>query len=776
MMDRTDAVVRKGASALAQIRLATALLIAGLLVVLMALPAQAQTYVFNQVQVEGNERVEAATILNYAGIVRGEQLDAAGLNDAYQRIAEAGLFESVDLVPRGGTLIIRVKEFPTINRISFEGNNRLKDEALSGLVKSQSRRVYSPAQAEADAAALTEAYVQSGRLAARVQPKVIRRSDNRVDLIFEVREGRVTEVERLSFTGNRAYSDRRLRQVLETKQAGLLRAIIKSDTFVGDRIAFDQQVLTDFYRSRGFIDFQVLGVSSEFARDRDAFFLTFNVREGQSFKFGKISASSEYEGVDVAPYAAAIRVREGATYSPAAVDNTINRMEAVALKNGVDFLRVEPRVTRNDRDLTLDLDFVLTRGPRVFVERIDIEGNATTLDRVIRRQFKSVEGDPFNPREIREAAARTRALGFFSNAEIEATPGSAADQVIVDVNVEEQPTGSLSFGVSYGVSTGVGFAAGFSEANFLGRGQSLSVNLAAGVDSANSSVSFLEPAFLGRDLRFRFSAYYNTSDQDSENYDTKNIGLRTSLGFPISEYGSLELSFKVSEDTMDNYTGPTAGGIIDLETQQGALITAGVGYSFSRDTRISGLNPNAGVLLRFGQDFNGLGGDVKSIVTTALISAETKVLNEEVTLRAELEGGAITMLSGQSSRAVDRFSGNGKVRGFEVNGYGPIQGTEALGGNMYAAARLEADFPLGLPEEYGITGGAFFDVGSVWGLDAPITGVGAGSEDLNLRVVAGLSIFWKTPIGPLRFNFSKALQKEDYDKEQSFDLTISTRF
>lgn len=734
--------------------------------------AQAQSYSFSQVRIEGNERVDPATILSYAGIAQGQTVTAAGLNDAFQRITDAGLFETVELIPSGGTLIIRVQEYPTINIINFEGNSRIKDEQLAEIVQSQSRRVYSPSQAEADAAAITEGYAQSGRLAARVDPRIIRRSGNRVDLVFEIREGSVTEIERLSFTGNRAYSDRRLRQVLETKQAGLLRTFIGSDTFVGDRIAFDRQLLTDFYRSRGYIDFQVLGVSSEFSRERDAFFLTFNLREGQSFKFGQITTVSEIEGINAADYQDVVRIRPGVTYSPNAVDTTISRMEAVALRQGLDFLRVEPRLTRNDRTLTLDVEFALTRGPRIFVERIDIEGNATTLDRVVRRQFRTVEGDPFNPREIREGAERVRALGFFSNADVDAVQGSSPDQVVIDVNVEEQPTGSLSFGVSYGVEAGVGFAIGFSERNFLGRGQSLSASISTGVDAADSSITFVEPAFLGRDLRFRFTTFYNISEQDDEDYDTRFIGIRPSIEFPVSERGRLELRFGLSEEKMSNYGGTSA--ILAAEAAQGALLRVGLGYVYSFDTRRGGLDPNSGILLRFGQDFNGLAGDIDSVVTTGLISAETKVLQEEVTLRAEFEGGAIHMLNDQSSRAIDRFSGNAKIRGFESNGLGPVQSGEALGGNLFAVARFEADFPLGLPEEYGITGGAFVDVGSVWDLD--VAGADFASDDLNLRAVAGLSIFWTTPIGPLRFNFSKAIKKEDYDKERSFDLTISTRF
>ncbi|WP_235823766.1 outer membrane protein assembly factor BamA [Actibacterium lipolyticum] len=738
--------------------------------------AQAQTYRFTNVEIEGNQRVDASTILTYAGIARGDAISAGELNTAYQNIVNSGLFEEVELVPSGSTLVIRVTEYPTINVINFEGNSRLKDEELSTIIRTQSRRVYSPRLAEADAASIVMAYEQSGRLAATVEPKIIRRSDNRVDLVFEITEGKVVEVERISFVGNRNYSDGRLRRVLGTKQAGLLRQLVRSDTFVSDRIEFDKQVLRDFYVSRGYIDFQVLSVASELTRNRDGFLITFNVREGQSFKFGEITTTSDLAEVDPDSYQKIIKLRPGVTYSPSLVENTIARMERLAIQQGLNFIQIEPRVTRNDRDLTLDVEFALVKGPRIFVERIDIEGNATTLDRVIRRQFRTVEGDPFNPREIRESAERIRALGFFSAADVDAREGTSPDQVIVDVNVTEQPTGSLSFGVNYSVANGVGAAVSFSESNFLGRGQFLSFTYSSGVDNSVSSISFAEPAFLGRDVTFRFNASYAQSDnQNSTNYRTRQIRVAPSLEFPIGEYSRLGVRYTISEDNIFQYTGNSS--IIAAEATEGALISSKIGYSLSRDTRRTGLNPNAGVLLRFNQDYSGLGGDTKFIETTALVAAETLVFNEDVTLRAEFEGGVLGMIDG-NSRVTDRYFLNGKIRGFDSNGLGPRdpakKGGEALGGNMFAVARFEAEFPVGLPEEYGIRGGLFADVGSVWSLDN--TDGGAVDDSMSLRSSIGVSVFWDTPIGPLRFNFSNALQKEEYDDEQNFDLTISTRF
>lgn len=743
--------------------------------------ASAQTYSFTNVQVEGNQRVDAATVLTYAGIARGQTLSAAELNDAYQRIVNSGLFETVELTPRGNTLLISVVEYPTINLINFEGNNRLKDEQLMTVIRSQSRRVYSPRVAEADALEIVKGYEQQGRLAATVTPKIIRRSDNRVDLVFEIEEGKVVEIERISFIGNRAFGERRLRRVLETKQAGIFRQLVTRDTFISDRIEFDKQVLRDFYLSRGYVDFQVLSVSSELTRRRDGFLLSFNLREGQQFKFGEITTTTDLAEVDPDEFQAAIKVRQGEIYSPTKMENTIARLEALAVRKQLNFIRVEPRISRNDRDLTLDVEFVVSKGPRIFVERIDIEGNATTLDRVVRRQFRTVEGDPFNPREIRESAERIRALGFFSKADVNAREGTSPDKVIVDVNVEEQPTGSLSFGLSYSVDSGGAITASFSERNFLGRGQFLRFSITTSNEAATSEIVFREPAFLGRNVTFGLAARHITTEgEDDEGYDTVTTSLSPSLEFPLTEASRIALSYGIQRNDLSNYKGNSA--IIAADEAEGDVFDSYVGYEYSFDSRRTGLDDTAGHYFRFGQNVAGLGGDREYLETTALAGVFRRVFGEDVTLRAELEGGMLNVFSGDS-RVTDRYFLNGKIRGFENNGIGPrdlaADDRDALGGNMFAVARLDAEFPLGLPEEYGISGGLFADFGTVWSLDnvnGGPTGTDVVNDDFELRSAIGFSVFWTTAIGPLRFNFSKALQKEDFDKEQNFDLTISTRF
>lgn len=763
---------------------------------LLAPAAQAQSYDVARIEVSGAVRIDRATVLRAADLPVGGVVDAGRIDAARRALEDSGLFSSVEIRPEGDRLSILLVENPTVNVIAFEGNKRLSDEVLTGIVTSAPRRVYNTAAAEADAAQIVEAYRTQGRLSATVRPRLIERSDNRVDLVFEITEGRPVEIERLSFVGNRGFSDRRLRRVLETKQAGLFRQVIRSDTLIEDRLILDRRLLTDFYRSRGYPDMEVLSVTTELDRNRAGFLLTFTLREGPQFRIGAVDVASDLPGLDVTPYREALMLRPGVLWSPALIERDIARLERLAVQQGRDFLRVTPRTGRNDATQTLDITFEVERGPRVFVERIDIEGNTTTLDRVIRRQFDVAEGDPFNPREIRQTAERIRAMGYFTEAEVTTRPGTAPDQVIVDVDVTERPTGSIGFGANYSTDDGLGGTISFSEGNFLGRGQALSFDVTATADTASFGFDFTEPALLGRDVSLNFGAFYREANNSYADYSTRRAAILPRLSFPLTEDLRLSVSggvtyseiHSVDTGTADDPATPedeTTNGSSDIlrkEADLGGIYAVELGYALSYDSRVRALDPTLSYLLRFEQTV-GLRDDGNFLRSEVLARVRKSVLNEEVNLRAEFEGGVIGFDGGSSSRLIDRYTLSGRMRGFEPNGLGPrdlnVDNEDALGGNMFAVARFETDFPLGLPEEYGISGGLFYDIGTVWGLDnvnGGPDGSAAVDDSLNLRSSAGVSVFWDTALGPLRFNFSRALQKEDYDKERNFEFTISTRF
>lgn len=750
--------------------------------------AVAQDYTFSSVAIDGNLRVDSATILTYMGIARGQTLSQGELNAAYQNLVGSGLFETVEIEPRGNTLAIKVVEYPTINQISIEGNKRIKDDALFTVVRSQPRLVFNPTLAEQDAASLVEAYEIGGRLSATVTPRIIRRSENRVDLVFEVTEAQTVDIERLTFVGNRAYSDKRLRRLLGTKQAGIFRTFVKSDTFVADRIEYDKQVLTEFYTARGFVDFEAVSVTSELSRERDGIFVTFRIKEGQQFSFGALTVSSEFANIDPATYQRLIKIKSGKEFSPARIEAAIIRMENKALKDGHDFVRVEPVVVRNDRTRTLDVEFALVRGPRVFVERIDIEGNTTTLDRVVRQQFRAVEGDPFNPREIAQSAERIRALGYFEDAEVNTREGSSADNVIVDVDVVETTTGSLNLGVSYSTNDGPGLNLGYRQTNLLGRGQIFSFDISTVAEEKSFNLSFAEPYLYGRDLRFDIDLGRITTNNTTQLYRTTRDSISPAIEFPVSERGRLGLRYRF----IDTLLYDTSADSSRLVTKDAGERSDNVfGYFYTFDSRRSKIDEDYSYVLRFGQNF-GFNDDDPFMRATLLGGVESNIFDGLVTVRAIVEAGAFKTYKGGQSKITDRYAqSTRKMRGFENFGTGPrdlnATNQDALGGNLFTVLRLEADFPIGLPEEYGITGGLFFDVGSIWDLDDTAGGQADDpacnaptaclvDDAFHLRSAVGFALYWNTPLGPLRFNFTKAIKKEVYDVEQPFELTVTTTF
>ena len=754
-----------------------------------ASPAQAQSFRFSTIAIDGNVRVDDSTILSLLGINRGQPVSAAQVSAGISRLSGSGLFEEVNVDPRGATLAVTVKEYPIVGVVNFEGNRRIKPEDIEEVVRTRAGRVLSPSQVEADARAIAELYSRRGRLAAEVTPKVLPRGDNRVDLAFEIREGNVVEVERVAFVGNRDFSNYRLRQVLSTKQAGALRWLIQSDTFIAERINLDRRLLTDFYLSRGYVDFEILSVTSEVARERDGFFLTFNIREGQQFNFGQASVVSEVEGLDAAELERELRIRPGTVFSPTVLEFNIARLEQIAERRGLRFIQAEPRFTRDNRNGIIDVEFAMVRGERIFVERIDIQGNTTTLDSVIRQQFVMAEGDPLNPREIREAAERIRALEYFSDVSVEPRAGSAPDLAVVDVEVEEQATGSLGFSVSFAANQGIGFGLSFSESNFLGRGQQVSASFNTIKGSRDISLFFTEPRLFGRNLSYSFGiGLQETTNQLGNNFSTREAFLTNSLTFPVSEFGTLQVRQGLVMDRLNGINPALSSSRLFVDETQGSAVTASVGYTYTFDTREKGLDPRTGYLFSISQDFNVGNKSRRSIKTELAAGYVTSVLNEDVKLSADARVGVLHMVSG-SSRNRERYQLASIMRGFQGGRSGPrdfaLANNDVLGGNRFFSVQLEAQFPLGLPDEYNLKGGVFADIGSVWGVDnitglAPtavnMTSAGVDYNKMHVRATVGVSLFWESPLGPLRFDFSRPVRKLAEDRAQNFDFSIVSRF
>ena len=734
------------------------------------------------VEIRGNRRIEDATILSYMGLAPDQQVTAEDLNIAVRRLFETGLFTNVQIVPAADRLVIVVEEAPIISEIAFEGNDDLDDEELAQIIALRPRLPFTPAAAEADAAAILEVYRRTGRYSAQVEPFVIQRPDNRVDLVFEISEGGRTGICSIDFEGNQVFSDRRLRRVIETDESGIFGFLISTDFYDPDRLELDQELLRRFYLSRGYADFNVRSATAERLTTEDCFVLTFTVEEGPRYTFGDFFVAVNQPGLDPQEFAALIPAGlTGDTFDASEVEEIADAMKDLAGQRGYAFVDVNPRANKRTAERIIDVTFELEQGPRVFVERIEIEGNTRTLDRVIRREIGLGEGDPFDAAAIREARADIRGLNYFETVEIEVEPGSAEDRAVLNVQVEEKSTGSISFGVGYSTGPGVIGNVALSERNFLGRGQTVRTTVTATGDTQIYDFAFTEPRFLDRDLAVGFRGFYLEDDLSGESsFDQNRYGLDLHAGFPLSEDARLRptYSFVHDEIAVSDDASPA------IAVDEGEADTSAIGYRLTYDKRNDPLEPTEGYLMSLDQEVAGLGGDRRFVKSSALAKGWLAFLDDALVLSAELEGGALFNF-GQDSRVTERyFLGGRTLRGFRSRGIGPrdLNTDDALGGNFFSALRLEASFPIGLPEELGIFGGAFVDAGTVWGLDQTSYAATSGApavtidDDPELRVSAGGLLFIDSPFGPLEFSLGFPLVSEDFDEEEIFRFSVGTRF
>ena len=733
--------------------------------------AHTQEALISSINVVGNKRISSDTILSLSKVQIGSAYSPSQLNSALQSIKRSSYFKSVDISLVSNVLNINVIENPTINSISFEGNKSLNDINLNELVTSKQRQTLLISQVEKDTDKIATAYADTGRISAIVTPKVVELSDNRVDLVFEITEGRITEVEKITFTGNRVFSDLRLKGVIATKQAGIFRRFIKSDTFVKDKLDYDIDLLQNFYINKGYIDFEVQS-SVELTREKDAFLINYNIKEGQKYSFSKIKFDTSKLNIDEKSLVKINRIKNGSKFDSRRITKLIDEIDIYLVKSGFRFFEPVPVVSRNDENLTMDVEIQINETRKVFVERIEVEGNSTTLDEVIRLQFDFVEGDPFNRRKVLEAVDKIRGLGFFSNVETSTREGSAPEKIIIEVKLTEKPTGSLGIGAGYNSSDGTVATFNINERNFLGKGQTLKFDLSTSKIEKQTVLGFEDPSFLGRNLLAGISFGQTTSTPSSVPLKTNKLFFAPKVGFPLSRDSNLSIKYSFNQEDVKSTTNAGLSPVIRDDV--GKKNKSAVIFSFNLDKTNSVITPTSGFDFKITQEFNGLGGDISYSKSNLDFKSYRTLLRDDIILSSNLSSGIIL---GSDANTMNRFTlGGDRLKGFRNQGIGPYDSIykSHLGGKMYTSLSLEASFPIGVPEEYGIFGGLFLDAGSLWGLDN--TASGRIDDSSELRSALGFSVFWESVIGPLRFNWSRPIKKETYDITENFRFTIDTRF
>jgi outer membrane protein insertion porin family len=752
-----------------------------------------ETVVVQRIVIKGVERIEQGTVLSYLPIQPGDTVGPVQIDLALKTLFRTDLFADVKLDVQGADLVVTLVENPIINQVVFEGNDNLKEDKLRDEVTIRPRGIYTRSKVQQDVQRIIELYRRSGRISATVTPKVVQLPQKRVDLVFEINEGPKSGILRINFLGNKEFSDNDLREVVVTKESQWYKFLTSNDNYDPDRIEYDREQLRKHYRNRGFYDFRVISSMAELAPDKNGFAVTYTIDEGPEYKFGKLTVSTDVKKLNGDILRLLLPIREGQLYEDEKIEQATDALTFAAGAAGFAFVDIRPRYVPNKATKTVDVVFEVKEGPRVYVERIDVVGNVRTLDPVIRRELRLSEGDAFNRVLVDRSKNQVKGLGFFKDVEIEELPGSAPDRTILRVKVTEQPTGELSFSAGYSSIDKVVLDLGITERNFRGRGQSLRAQLSVGSLRQQIDFSFTEPRFLERDLRAGvdlFSYKYNFSRQAG--YDTESTGLGLRLGFPITQNASMSTRYNLRSDNVvveKSLCGVTVS--ILLCNQAGSRVTSLVGYSYRWDRRNDPVRPTRGFAVDLQQDFAGVGGDVKYLRTEGDASWYYG-FSPAFIFSATGSAGYIFSYGNDEIRINDRFyKGGNSFRGFQTAGIGPRNLTynDSLGGQLYGIGSFELTVPTGLPEQYGIKAAVFSDVGTLGLLDAkskiscstssatpPVKTCDTIKDDLSLRATAGLSVFWKSPMGPIRFDFSQVLSKENYDRTETFRFSTSTRF
>lgn len=741
--------------------------------------AQAQGVV-RDIQVTGNRRVEPETVRSYLDFTVGDPYEPSRVNTSLRSLFATGLFSDVQISRQGSTVLVAIVENPVISKVAIEGNSEIDTKTLRGEVRLKSRSVYTRSRALSDAQRILDVYQRQGRYAATVEPKIIELDQNRVNLVFEITEGNATKVKSINFIGNKSFSDSQLRDIITTNQATWLDWIKGASPYDQDRLRLDQELVRQYYLKNGYADIQVTAANAELDRDGDGFIITFVVDEGPLYRFGSVLIENSLPELQPDSLRSEMLTIEGAVFNASYVEKSVEKMTLAASDQGFAFIRVRPRAERDPVNRLINLSYVIDQGPRVYIERIDVVGNVRTKDKVIRREFRLVEGDAYNPLLVDRAQKRIKGLGFFKDAKVVRKPGSARDRVALEVQVTEQPTGELSFGAGFSTSEGVIGDVSITERNFMGNGQFLRLKLGGSAERLQIDLSFTEPRFLDKNISAGFDLFHKELDlSDSSSYKTRKTGFSPRIGFPLSENIWMTLNYTLSRDEIFDVETNVAS--LAVQQAQGTDYTSAIGMALRYDTRNHPNNPNKGIYLLGSADFAGLGGDVQYV----RVQGEGRAyypLFEKVTLVGRVVAGHIEGWGGQDVRLLDVFYRGGEtIRGFEKSGYGPRDlgsaNSDALGGKTYWAANAEVRFPLPyVSEALGMSGAVFADAGALFNATDGAQAAARLVDDSTVRASVGASVLWNSPLGPLRFDYAFPLQYEDYDKLQRFRFGASTKF
>lgn len=740
-----------------------------ILLTTLATPALADT--IQGIQVTGNKRIETETVISNLPLKVGDSFDELQLNQALKDLFATGYFTDVQIRRSGSNLIIEVIENSLINRISFEGNSKLKDEKLTEEIQLRPREVLSRTKIQAAQQRILEIYRRMGRFDATVEPKVIRLEENRVDLVFEINEGEVTYVRKINFIGNKRFSSSRLEEQLYTKRNKWYRLWASDDTFDPDRFTADQQNLQQYYFDMGYPDFRLVSAVAELSPDHKDFYLTFTLEEGEKYTYGKVDIVSHLKQVNAEDLKGLIDIQSGEQFSRKQIERNITTLNTHVGTYGYAFADIQPRIEKNREKKTVDLIFEVREGPRVYIERIDVVGNDRTRDEVIRRELNILEGDAYNSTKVKRAEKNLKDLGYFKKSEILTEPGSARDKARLVVKLEEQPTGEMGVAAGFSTLDGILGNVKFAERNFMGTGRIVHASVTIAKRMQEFDVGITDPYFLGYSLEAGLDLFRVRSTRLS-NFISASNGVSPHIAYALTEHLSQTLTYTLKDDHI-SHVAPNSS--VFISQQAGKYVTSAFGQTLVYDRRDSRIDPTSGYALSLSNSYAGLGGKVNYLKNSIGGSWFYSPV-EDVVLNVRGSIGDIEKVGKNPIRIVDSILlGADTFRGFEYAGIGPRDATtgDPLGGTRFWTGTIETLFPIGLPNEFGVKGAVFTDFGTTWkpGVKGPQI-----IDKRAIRASVGIGLSWTSPFGPLKIDYAIPVKKQKFDQTQRFLFGFSSRW
>ncbi len=759
-------------------------------ILLLATPLYAQNNndIIEDIVIRGTQRTDGLSLLSYLPLGIGDTFSQDLMDKALKTLYTTGNFSDIRITRENNDLVITISEQPIINEIVFEGNNIIETKILETEMRTRPRQIYNEARIQSDVRNMINLYQRYGRFAIRIEPKIIRLEQNRINLVLEISEGRKTSIDHIAFIGNRFFTDSRLHDEIYSRERAFLRFF--GTNFDPERLEGDRQGLRDFYRNHGFPDIEITSAIAELSRAQQYFLVNFSLNEGNRFKIGEIKLTSDVAKLE----ANAAKLQKVLKKSPLESGDWyhFNRIDDIQLNlitaaNNLSFPFVDVVIEeiRNLEDSTIDIHFKLIRAPKIYIERIEIIGNTRTLDNVIRRKLLFTEGDALIQSKINRAQRDLQFTGFFKHVQLSTLPGSKASNIILQIAVKERLTGTLNFGLGYGSLNGASLKFGIQEQNFGGRGNKIGASLEVNSNNNNLAFSNSKPFYRGLPLTLDYQLFRNQSALPTLPYNVTNQGISANINYQIGSsfwrhsfgYSATQNIFgKIQNVDFDRDNNPNT---IMLEPAIPKLfrqtLTFALTQSFSRDTRNKRFGPSKGSNFSIYQSYAGIGGD-DHYVQTILNYAIYHSLTRNSTIDFRMRGITINETEGRLNSTHGRFTGGQYLRGFVYGGVGPISSTGLhVPVTDILTTSIETFFPVGLPPETNIVGTVFLDNGIVTNTDYEHNY--SGLQDTgSIRGSWGYGLVWRSPIGIIKFEWYRPYVYEEYDQLDLYEFSIGASF